>query len=121
MYSIIPFTSEIIGASNNIRSVFIIEKNLKTNEDVVLQVSKKDFMNMVELWIEKKGEYCDKFDRFCGIMGDFSVEKSEKIGDVELLQTVNFDEDENSFEIKYESLPVIVVKKWDTFCDMEHG
>jgi len=54
-------------------------------------------------------------------MGDFSVEKSEKIGNVELLQTVNFDEDENSFEIRYESLPVIVVKKWDTFCDMEHG
>jgi len=54
MYSIIPFTSEIIGASNNIRSVFIIEKNLKTNQDVVLQVSKKDFMSMVELWLEKK-------------------------------------------------------------------
>jgi hypothetical protein len=125
MYSITPFTSKILGATKKkTNNVYIKEKDYLTNEDIVLEISNDMFIEMVSLWLEKKADYCERYNEYCGIFGNFNIEKFEVIGEVNWYNYKEIDDDnyDGYKPIPTPKLvPLIRVLEFDKQCDMEHG
>lgn len=111
-YSIIPFTSNIVGVKDG----FVFIKEYEDSEEV-LKVKKKDFIKMTSLWLDSKDDYASRYGHFCGAFGNFYIEKFEKDGEIDIVSGF----DETAERLTYKKVPIYRVTKFDKECDMEHG
>lgn len=111
--SITPFTSEIIGA--NSKFLFIKEQDVNNDDWYVLKIKRSDFNKMIKLWIDRKADYCKRYDHFCGAFGNFFIKMTKEYGETNLLIDVK---DETPI---YKKVKILSVLSFDDNCDMEHG
>jgi hypothetical protein len=114
--AITPFTSEIMGSDDEF--IYLKEYNYIEGEEefpLILAVKREHFLEMINLWLDRKTEYCKLWKEWCGVFGEFYINVTKEIGKVTLLIDV-----ENETPI-YKEVPLIEVVDFEKHCDMEHG
>lgn len=77
----------------------------------MLAIERKLFHKMLDVWLDDKKDYCERWNHFCGEMGII------RSSDYKKLDTTNLLNENNTFDIvnKFEIL------SFDSNTDMEHG
>jgi hypothetical protein len=103
--SIEPFACDIKYANDN--SLYISAFNYADKDtNVVVKISKKDFNDICQKWIERKTKYCTDYGHPCGVLGCFDIVKYEHTNEV----------------FKERGIDYIVIEPTAIGeCDMEHG
>lgn len=121
--SIIPFTSVILSATKT--HVYLRERyedENHTEQHCILYVKRSHFNKMIKLWLDRKAEYYKNWKEFCGVFGNFQIEKIKFVGEGFLM---DFEGDENTPEKDWKyiklTVPIFEVISFDKHCDMEHG
>lgn len=94
---------EIIGVVGE--DVFL-RGALDFEQDCLIQISRRLFMESMEYWLDDKKDYCERYDHFCGVMGSIRSLDCEKNGKI---------------EVDGKLLRVYKVNAIDSDTDMEHG
>lgn len=133
-FSIIPFSSEIIGVDKNyvyLKEAFWTGKesdelNFSSQTDnihpCVVKVLRKHYLIMINKWLDEKQGFCERYGHFCGVFGNFHVEDYKEVGKMNVLVDfeLGYDENDEGNPI-YKELPVFEVISFNEHCDMEHG
>lgn len=86
------------------------------NQDYIVVTPEKEYLKLIKLFIKAKRDYCEKYNHFCGVFGEFSAKKYRKAKqDIHLIKYL---ENMESEEVPY---PTYIVDKFDKHCNMEHG
>jgi len=117
--SITPFESKILGVTKEY--IFLEEEYFLSDEGVsfpcVLKILREEYLKMINLFLDSKQDFCERWGEFCGVCGNFYIENFKQIETTDLL--VDFDDEKE--EPIYKNVPVFEIISWDTHCDMEHG
>lgn len=101
-----------------------IEIKLDNNEDsVILIVSKDEYQRTWNNWLEGKKHICELYGEYCGVFGNFDIEKCKKEKPI-TLNVFNPEEDPDD-ESTWFYVPIKVsafrVIKFGDHPDFEHG
>src|SRR6476620_668368 len=117
--SITPFDSEIVGVIDDFvyfREHLFLEG--EEDEYCCIRMKRKQYLKMIGLWLEQKGDFCKRYGHFCGVFGNFYIEKFKELGTINL--SVAFDENKGEDgEYIYKDIPLFEVISFDAHCDME--
>lgn len=116
--SVTPFSSHILGVFDD--RVFLEECDYYQEGDaipVVIQVEKNLWLELCDLWLQRKAEYCKQWNEFCGVFGNFYVRKYKEVGTINIRG--DFNEEKEIYE--FIDVPLCVATEIDKHCDMEHG
>lgn len=109
--SVIPFQDDILGVVDG----FVFIKTM----DCVVKIPRKEYLRILNLWLDAKESYCKRWNHFCGVMGDIGTDNGEQIGEIDILNEDSIDDDENA--PAYKNVPLILAEKFNNLVDMEHG
>lgn len=122
--SITPFDSEIVGVMDDFvyfrESIYKYLEGDEKEEFCCIRMKKAQYLQMIDLWLEQKQDFCKRYDHFCGVFGNFHIEEYKELGTINLL--VDFDENKGEDgEYIYKDVSLFEVISFDAHCDMEHG
>ena len=115
---ITPFESEIIGADKT--HIYVKELVIEDEDNAfpcVLKIPRHEYIRIVNIWIDAKADYCERFEHFCGIFGNFRAVEYMQEGEINIL--LYFDKETD--DPVYQDVPLVEVTRFDDQCDMEHG
>lgn len=116
--SLNPHEDRIIGVVGN----QLYFKN--EYENYVLIVKRKDYLKLLNSYIDSKKDFCKRYNHFCGVCGDFYITKYEtfkegfKINEMIEVEDDGENEGIDFIEVEY---PLYKAITFDNHCDMEHG
>lgn len=113
-----PVDDRIIGVKEN--NIYFKSESL----ECVIVTTEKEYFKILKEYINTKRDFCKRFNHFCGVFGEFTADKYERLKNDILLNDVFEVEDDgynDGIEIKEIPYPVYFVHEFDKDCDMEHG
>ena len=113
-----PINDRIIGVVEN-------EIYFKPEyRDYVIVTTETEYLKLVKEYINTKRDFCKRYNHFCGVFGEFSAEKYERVKEDFVLNEpfdVEDDGENDGMEIRKVPYPIYFVSEFDKRCDMEHG
>jgi hypothetical protein len=113
-----PLEDRIIGVVDN--NIYFKSEY----RDYVLIITEIEYIQLVKQYINTKRDFCKRYNHFCGVFGEFSANKYERLtNDFVLNQPFDVEDDGNNdgLEIREVQYPIYFVHEFDKHCDMEHG
>jgi hypothetical protein len=113
----------VMGSDIYIKGYIVFEACFDDSEyDCVIIIDRDLFQKALNVWLDTKKDFCERYKHFCGVQGDIIsndyelVETTYHILDEEKL--LNSDEDSGDF---YKNVKGFRVKSFNEDIDMEHG
>lgn len=92
--------------------VFVRARNSENDEECVAKLTRKKFHETLDLWLNDKKAYCERYNHFCGVMGQIFCDEYNIEGQTNLRP-------EGGGELINVDLCYII--SFDDTTDMEHG
>ena len=93
-------------------------------EKSILIVKRKEYLRILNLYLNVKKSFCKRYDHFCGVFGELQVLEYETYSEGFKINEINEVEDDgenDGIEIKEVKYPLFRAIKFDNRVDMEHG
>ena len=84
--------------------------------EAVLQIPRAQYVKSWILWLNGKKEYCERYNHYCGVMGNTIPLEFTQTQDIIINEWSQSDED-----YKKVSYPSFIVTRFDDVYDFEHG
>jgi len=113
-----PHEDRIIGVIGN--AIYFKPKH----ENYVLIVKRREYLRILNLYLDSKKDFCKRYDHFCGVFGELQVLEYETYREGFKMNEFNEVEDNgenDGIEFKEVEYPLYKVIKFDDHVDMEHG
>lgn len=91
-------------------------------EECILSIDRKLFKKMLDKWLDKKLDYCDSWNHYCGV-GGYIYCNAEKGYDTFINEYIEVEDNNinDGLEVRKKDIIVYNVKSFDELIDMEHG
>lgn len=113
-----PGRAEILGCFKDYVDVKGILYSEEDYDDVILRISREEYIRVFNIWLDGKKEYCERKGYYCGVMGYISSLSAKKVGNQVLSEYTGDGETDTFIDKDY---TIIEVSKFDDYCDFEHG
>ncbi len=91
--------------------------------DYIVAVKDKTYYKILKEFIKTKRDFCERYDHFCGVWGEFASKKVERLEDLVLNEYIDVEDNDinDGLEEVKVTYPVYLVREFVMQCDMEHG
>ena len=116
-----PILDEILGVIENevhVRSNYFLTN--EENSDIfpcILIIKREEYLRVLNLWLDGKKEYCERYKYYCGVGGMINFSEMEELEGEFFVS--DFDEEkEEMVDVPCKAFNVI---KFQDRCEFEHG
>lgn len=116
-----PTEDKILGVFGD--DIHIEIKLDNDEESVVLIVSRDEYQRTWNNWLDGKKSICERYGEYCGVFGNFEIEKCKKEKSITLnvFNPAHDDNDESTWFDIPTKVPTFRVIKFGDRPDFEHG
>lgn len=116
--SLNPHEDRIIGIIGN--DIYFKSKH----NDYIITTDRNEYFRILNLYLDCKKDYCERYDHFCGVFGDlFPKEYIRDKNDFILNEMIEIEDDGKNDGIDFiqKPYPLYHVFIFEDHVDMEHG